>query len=212
MTIEQQLQNVLDTFVSFFKLESIKDDIYIAGGAIRDLKNNRTPKDYDIYFTNPQSGAIAKKLVSKKYPLNTNGNLDSWLEGMRLNAIFNEEFCVKPQELIGEFNFHQNMNFYHKGQLYIDRFIYQNSLVLNKKAKYPLGVLMKLPRMMELGYCINESSMTSILGQVLKLGIKSQEQFHSACPNISAGIVGYCTGLPTERELFEKSDLGQALS
>lgn len=212
MTIEKHLQKVLDTFISFFGLESISGDIYIAGGAIRDMLNKKDPKDYDIYFTNPTSAEFAKKLVTKKYFLNNNENLDSWVGGFRINAIFNEEFCVPPKLLIKEFNFHQNMNYYHNGLLFKDGSVSVTFLRINFESKYPLGTLMKIPRMVSLGYKIEECDYSRLLGQVLKLGIKSQEQFHNACPNISAGVVGYCTGLPTERELFDASEIGQALS
>lgn len=212
MNIEKDLQEVLDMVVSNLKLNSVKDKIYIAGGCIRDMFNGVIPKDYDFYFTDNASAAFAKGVVSKQLLLNNNGNLDCWVLGKRINMIFTPEFNLPPEQLIEEFNFRQNMNFYFNGKLRRAVEVFNKELVVNRNGKYPLGTLMKIPRMQELGYTVSEADMAYLLGKVLPLNIKTQEEFVKACPNISGGLVIYASKLPTAEEYFAQTDLGQALS
>lgn len=209
MNVEKDLQKVVDLVVEHLKIENFKDDIYIAGGAIRDLVNGKVPKDYDFYITNVTSAQAIKILVGKKYIFNVNGNLDTYINGYRINMVFTPEFCLKPQDLLKQFNFFQNMNFYHKGVLSLDGFVKSKELIVNPNSAYPLGTLMKIPRMVELGYTIDSAEMAFLLSKVLPLGIKSKEQFIANCPNMSGA---FSINLPTEQELFNSSEIGQALS
>lgn len=213
-TTKQRLQVVLHETVKFFQLNSVADDLYIAGGAIRDLERDKVPADYDIYVTNKASADIVRNVISRSYVTNMNGNFKIYLPplGVKLNIILNEEFNVSPEVLIHEFNFTCNQNFLHGDRLKLSNDIKYTELVLNPLCKYPLGCMVKVPRMLELGYTIDETFMMKLLGKVLPLNIQTQEEFKKACPNISGGLVSYVTGLPTAEQYFNSTELGKSLS
>jgi hypothetical protein len=104
------------------------------------------------------------------------------------------------------------MNYFYQGVVKKHPSIQDKYLALNPLCKYPVGCMMKLPRMVELGYIISENLMAQLLGKCLPLGITTVEDFKKSCPSISqTASVAWNTGLPTAQQLFDKSDLGQTL-
>jgi hypothetical protein len=210
----KQLTDVFNKFIKTYKLEVVKDDIYIAGGAIRDVFQGVRPKDYDIYACTAKAADAINNALKRRYPVNNNGNFDFWSDevGGKLNVIVNPEFIRPPEELIKEFNFTCNMNYFHRGVVRKHSDIGYKILNLNPGCKYPVGCLMKLPRMIELGYEVSELLMAQLLGKCLPLGIDTVEAFKKSCPGLSSsGGLSHATGLPTAKELFDKSQLGEAL-
>lgn len=212
--VKTTLQKILSTLVTEYKLESVADDIYIAGGAIRDLLADKAPADFDIYIANKASADVVKKALSKVAFLNANGNYNYHDHKVhaKLNVILNEEFNVAPDKLILEFNFTCNTCYFHQGVLKMPPKSYDNVLVFNPTCKYPVGCFVKIPRMLQLGYVVNDELVMMLLGKVLPLGIKTQEEFVASCPNLSAGMASHYTQLPTAKELFDASPLGESLS
>jgi hypothetical protein len=214
MKTEQKLLSVLDSTIKHFKLESVANDLYIAGGAIRDLDRDLVPKDYDIYVTNKASAEVVKAALSKNWITNSNENFDifPYDVGAKLNIILNEEFITSPEKLIKEFNFTCNQNYYHAGKLKKNMHIHHEELVLNPFCKYPLGCLVKIPRMVELGYKVKQELIMQLLGKVLPMNIQTREEFERACPNISGGLITHATGLPNAKQYFDSTELGKSLT
>ena len=214
--VEKRLKEAKDAFISnVIKDESFRDSVYLAGGCIRDLISGVEPKDWDLYCVDEATAVKLRRVLSKNISFNNNGNFD-WLDyasNYRFNIICNKEFCVSPEDLIKEFNFTCNMNYFHDNKLvtkYLPDIMYK-SLVFNRSSSYPLGCLVKLPRMQEIGYVVPEKEMFAMLGKVLILNIQTQEDFIKNCPNISNGVVAWQTRLPTAAEWFKTTGLGKEL-
>lgn len=106
MKLENVKQHIFKNIFGYVD-ESIKDKVFVAGGCIRDLLNDNTPKDYDIFCTSEE---VIDKL--KNNLLDAGASVTSEYDKY-VNLSFNRMtiqivklFTYKtPQELIDTFDF-----------------------------------------------------------------------------------------------------------
>jgi hypothetical protein len=204
-------------YAYFSLLELVGSDlsgkVYFAGGCIRDSFHGVTPKDFDTYCVDAVTQAKVIKRLNKTYfVLNSVNNFDIWHKSFRFNIITNSEFNGLPFDIVNQFNFTVNQNWYNGDHLQVDSLqdIEAKQLLVCGSCRYPLGVMVKLPRMLELGYKIDEKQFMALLGKVLPLSIQSEEEFVRHCPALSTYMI-FATGLPTAEEYLKKTGLGSVL-
>jgi hypothetical protein len=188
--------------------------VYFAGGCIRDSFHGVAPKDFDVYCIDQATQAEVRNRLTKKYILsNSVYNFDIWYKSYKFNIIANSEFFGLPSDIVKQFNFSVNQNWFNGNHLEVGslRDIADKNLFVCESCRYPLGVMVKLPRMLELGYKIDEKQFMALLGKVLPLNIQSKEEFVKHCPALSTYMIGFATGLPTAEEYLKKTGLGSVL-
>jgi hypothetical protein len=188
--------------------------VYFAGGCIRDSFHGVAPKDFDVYCIDQATQAEVRNRLTKKHILsNSVYNFDIWHKSYKFNIIANSEFFGLPSDIVKQFNFTVNQNWYNGDRLEVGSLldIKYKTLTSPQFCKYPLGVMVKLPRMLELGYKITENEFMALLGKVLPLNIQSREDFTKHCPALSSYMMGYATKLPTAEEYLKKTGLGSVL-
>jgi hypothetical protein len=93
------------------------ENAFFAGGCLRDLMTNQTPKDYDIYFFNP-TDVERVKAYFRANPLNVeessmnNFNLTLQYKGQPVVFQFITLMTGSPEATVNNFDFTMNMNFY----------------------------------------------------------------------------------------------------
>jgi hypothetical protein len=192
----------------------LSSKVYFAGGCIRDSFHGVTPKDFDVYCIDQATqGEVRSRLAKKHILSNSVHNFDIWFKNYKFNIITNSEFFGLPSDIIKQFNFTVNQNWYNGNHLEAAnlRDIRDKHLIVCEACKYPLGVMVKLLRMLELGYKIDEKQFMALLGKVLPLNIQSKEEFVKHCPALSTYMIGFATGLPSAKEYFNKTSLGKEL-
>lgn len=137
----------------------IKNKTFIAGGAIRDLLNDRIPKDYDIYFVDKESAEKFEKLAWASFHRTSIGNFNH----PTTKAQFITIVYGPPDEVVQEFDFTINTNYFCGDHLQINN--KSKDLFICDKVKYPFNALLRLSKFQEMGYKISQEEM-------IKLGIK----------------------------------------
>lgn len=147
--------------------ESILSNCFIAGGAIRSLVLGEDIKDVDIFCRTPED--LANMIESLRYGprvgsiIETENAVSFTLNGTQFQII--KVKTGTPEEVIGEFDFIMNMNYYdfstnsvyHKSLMTI----YDKKLEINPNCRNKLGTLARLEKFLSRGYKIG--SRTSLL-------------------------------------------------
>jgi hypothetical protein len=130
-TVKANIEKMYSIINDHFKYD-LRQDTFLAGGAIASLVNHQIPKDYDLFFTSDHNLAKFKAIIrvtDQKYIETDNAitfefeKKDSYIT---LNVQFIKVNVGSPEKVVKSFDFFHCMNYY-----------YNKSLVI----KYPDSIL-----------------------------------------------------------------------
>lgn len=156
MTPEQvtsHLKEVIEEVTEHIPKEFFEKNLFFAGGAVRSLANKESPKDYDVFVRNPEALAELVTLLEGKY-------LYKSINAIALKTTSGKEvqFILmttgSPEEVIGEFDFLMNMNYYVPSTDHptVNWAAYDKKLRINPKARNILGTLARIPKFVARGF------------------------------------------------------------
>ncbi len=158
---------LLDRVIPFY--EEFKYNAYIAGGAIRSLTLGEDIKDVDIFLRD-------KSLIDRLKELDgvfvSSNAISFYLDKVQYQII--TTITGSPKEVINEFDFIMNMNYYDP---YYDvcyrenrEIIHSKMLDFNPKCRNKLGTLARLEKFLNRGY------ITPNRNSILELGVALTQQ------------------------------------
>lgn len=189
---KSQLKELLPDYLQ----DEFDDEVYISGGCIYSLYNDKEPKDYDFFV---RSEAYAQKLVD--FFVTSYLDLDAAIEfkegrmkifyhkGTRVvltkNAISlgNKQIITKfigePREVINEFDFKHNM-FWHENDkietLSQWDFLDSTQLYYNEnRARDISGTIIRVHKFCERGMTISNAEMSKMLKKLREVGFTERE-------------------------------------
>lgn len=135
--------------------EIIKNNGYFAGGCIRSLILGENPKDYDIFFDNQES---VNKLKTFTFGRNFKNSITLIVGGFTFQLIKIE--AKKPSDLISEFDFSFNQNYYYRNNLYVNSYkdIINKSIEINYKCRNPFDTHFRVHKFIDRGYKLKSNS------------------------------------------------------
>lgn len=145
-------------------LSQIRNNCYLAGGAIRDIVRGREPKDFDIYFTTEFGATLMESdLIRAGFIKSDIGTL------YKGNVQFITCVCGPASEVVDTFDFTINQG--HFG------FLYENlnpgcggeDLIYVHKCRKPMAALIRVAKFIEQGYTISESELAKIGASIIQL-------------------------------------------
>lgn len=160
-----------DDFVNF-----IKDNVFVAGGALRDAARNRDSenilkdiKDYDLYFINKEAvdTFLTKFVEGKEYLYIYNELSGCYNVGMLqfVTLVYGDAITVTSM-----FDFSCNKNYSYLSNknsflpFYINFTTFKNgTIVYNIKAANPASSFMRLQKLNKLGYTLPDGEMLALL-------------------------------------------------
>lgn len=159
MTSKEILQSYMTTVANNvikeecpFKLE----DMFIAGGSIRSLTESQPINDADIFFRDSVAKSAVKEYFREHLPKSfiTENAVTIWLNGLKYQFVLTHQ--GEPLEIINEFDFTMNMNYFDfaNKQTYVHdlRSILDKRLRINLKCRNKLGTLARISKFVERGY------------------------------------------------------------
>jgi hypothetical protein len=167
--------------------EFVMEHAFLAGGAVRDLARNKTPKDWDIFFKSED----AKNEFVKRF---SSGMVETGIGNFNYaNFQFITIRWGTPEEVINTFDWNVNMLYYdflreraRNGAVW--GFYDGVYLKINTNAEKPLASLLRLPYLIEKGFRIEQDELLFALSFVSKAvnlqsseSVMDQAEFMSAC-------------------------------
>lgn len=177
------------------------ENIYVAGGAIRDSIRNDEIKDWDIFpkdyitrqammtlftketidFLNENDALYTYEFIESKFK-NLNVTVTSRLSG----KIYELQFCVikyrDPNEMIEHFDFTINQCYVDLRTIKIHSHIFNQNfkwLVPVKEIEYPLNALIRVDKFLKKGYRIYWTSYKDLAQQIVDKGNQDPEMSFS---------------------------------
>lgn len=149
------------------------DSAFFAGGCIRDLLRDQTPKDYDIFFTN-QAAVQAiddyfKRCTTVLNPFimtkNANWNLIVVIGNQHYTIQFVTCNFGNITTLVNSFDFTINSSYYDIpfGQLTVNSATLQNVLLPCSTTNKPLGALCRIPKFIKKGYEVPNNTIVTLV-------------------------------------------------
>lgn len=182
---------------------------FVAGGAIRDLFRDKTPKDWDIFFKTEAAKNEFVKRFGNEFRVTGIGNYN-FKDFQFITIRFGS-----PENVIDTFDWNVNQTFFDpkiQQLCYYDRSDY---LRINTKTEKPLSAIMRLPYMLEKGFKIGDKELLFALTFVSSVvDLKSQEAVEKQHEYMSAG--GYKCSVEgvverAVKEALKQSPLSKAL-
>ena len=157
--LESKLKDFSDEFFEVFpSLKPYKQYLFIAGGSIRSLILDEPIKDVDIFITHESVIGNIKDLLLGRGLFSDNAiNLYMWSNSLgvvKVQIITTETGL--PQEVINQFDFTMNMNYYDisSNSIYVHSMedILSKTLRVNKNCRNKLGTLARIVKFTKRGY------------------------------------------------------------
>lgn len=165
LKIKLHLDEVVMKLGELIPMDFIEKNLFISGGAIRSLVNNETPKDYDFFLKFPELLQELDQIAAFKYFYKSKNSIGFRLpDGKELQIII----CSMgtPDEVIGEFDFMNNMNYYDLSskEIIINSHAFSKTLKINTKCRNLLGTLSRIPKFVARGFVVPSIEDLTILG------------------------------------------------
>lgn len=177
--------NLKDSIVKYTKvlfesapfLLPYKDKLFIAGGCLRSIILGEQVKDLDIFCKDAQtateianSGFGFKSDNALNFTIHiqgeSTGSFTQVIESIRVQIIHNQ--VGSPQEIINQFDFTMNMNYYDFETDFINveniQDILSKTLRVNKHCRNKLGTLARIVKFVERGYKLHSKENLLELG------------------------------------------------
>lgn len=160
------LKYVADTHFSEFKDEFLSE-AYIAGGSIRSMIADEEVKDYDIFLRSDKLVARIRETKGLSY---ISDNAVSVYMGIdQIQIITN--FTAHPSDMIDEFDFTMNQNFFDPIIETIvardELSILTKQLVINKTCRNKLGTLARISKFVARGFLVPSKTDMLMLGAAI---------------------------------------------
>lgn len=159
--------NVLEEKIPFF--EEFKDNAFIAGGVIRSLVLDERVKDIDIFL---RDESLINRLKEVDGVFVSNNAISFYVDTLQYQII--TTITGSPFDIINEFDFIMNMNFYEPDRNFL--FIANEGIILNKKLEFnpkcrnKMGTLARLEKFLSRGYT------TPSRNSILEIGVALTQQ------------------------------------
>lgn len=157
--LESKLKDFSDDFFEAVpSLKPYKQYLFIAGGSIRSLILDEPIKDIDIFITYGLAVSLIEHALEGRGVISDNAiNLLMWsksLGAVKVQIITTETGL--PQEVINQFDFTMNMNYYDpsSNSIYVHSMedILSKTLRVNKNCRNKLGTLARIVKFTKRGY------------------------------------------------------------
>lgn len=145
---------------------------FCAGGAVRDIARDREPKDYDIFFKTKEAIDEFKQKFSHLTTETVLGNFN--LDDFQFITMY----YGSPTKVVAKFDWNVNQVFVnfteHKPTAWGG--VHFNDLTFNCNASYPLSALLRLPRLIEMGFKINAKEFAFVVAFIAAKGCLSSTE------------------------------------
>lgn len=185
--LKSKLQEVLWTCYNEELKELIATKTYFAGGAVRDLHRNTSPKDYDMYFVDQASVTRFFELVVnepylKKTRINNYKHTPSKTQLITLIA-------GAPADVVKQFDFTINTGFYVPSTDELVLGDEGNKLAVCEKILSPMNALARVKKFVDKGYEVDTECLIGLGIQVSEMDpIDTKDKLDDALKGISAGV------------------------
>ena len=211
--IKQHLDKIVLELSNTIPMDFIKENLFIAGGAIRSLVHNETPKDYDFFVKSPE--AIEKlKEMDFRWLYKSDNSIGLYLHESKAEVQIIICSSGTPNKVVDEFDFANNANYYDfaNDNLYLNNWVYSKQLKIQTTARNLVGTLARIPKFVERGYTLPSVEDLTVLAvrltkqePITKLSQLREEARISSCctenivlmsgieADMCYGVVGYST-------------------
>lgn len=176
LNIVESLPNELSCF--------IKENCFLAGGAIYSIHNRQKVNDYDFYFYNKEKIVELKSLI-KKLNIYLN-NETKWAITFNIKGS-TFQFITKnfgqPRDVVSKFDFYHCMNYFEFKNNFISysKKYEPNVLMFNTKCVYPFRSLERLQKFIQRGFTIKSSELIKIALAINIQKIENVEKLKDQC-------------------------------
>ena len=166
---KKMLRKILkDASIHLLGDESLLENAFIAGGAIRSIMEKEAPSDYDIFLKND---SLVDRIRGSGVFTSENA-VTFYCNEHKIQVITNE--FGKPSKIVGEFDFTMNMNYYCPVQKRIvithPVDVFNRTLRINPKCRNKVGTLVRIHKFLERGYKLqNRMDLVQIAIDISKL-------------------------------------------
>lgn len=202
LEIKRHLEQIKQEILLIVHDESLVNQMFIAGGAIRSLVNNERVSDYDIFLRNEDQIKLLNEALAYRSVMYSSKNSIGLITSTGKHLQFIVCATGTPDNVIGEFDFTCNMNYYElgSGDLEINTDTYTKQLVINSNARNSVGTLLRVGKFVAKGYL--HPSRADMVGLAVKLTKLDPIESYSDLDNYSRMNFN-----ESERQSFEV-DLG----
>lgn len=222
MTYVQQIKNIdIEPYLEPLKqttglYEFIKEHAYLAGGAVRDLIRNKTPKDFDFFFRTEEAAKEFAEKFGKQFKHTPFANYEGRYYVPKLKYDRPYQFIMMysgaPKEVVGQFDWNINM-------VWIDptfnnkpgtEYVYvEDFMSLNVNATHKFSAMERLGSFLSAGYRISPTEMQRALVIFNSIGPINSDNIPQTFSASNSGIQYVIENV--KRELMDNSKLSKYL-
>lgn len=144
----EKYEQIIDLLATKIPREFIVNNLYLAGGCVRDISNNKEPKDYDFFMRTDKTEELKELTKDNRLYISKN-SIGFNIEGKEIQIVL----CThgSPIDVTGEFDFLNNVAYYCP----ISKFplthieVYNNRLCINRNARNLMGTLGRISKFVE---------------------------------------------------------------
>jgi hypothetical protein len=146
----------------------VEHNMYLAGGAVRDLIRKIVPNDYDLFFRTDEAKDEFVRRFSramtgtpfKNFEITLNGNFKISPSKVQFITMF----TGSPEKVVGGFDWSVNMVWVDLTAKVISlAYPYSNDLYFNLDATHVFSAIERLPKFLAMGYTINHVELQKAL-------------------------------------------------
>jgi hypothetical protein len=177
----------------------IKNETFIAGGAIRSLYNGDKINDYDLYFYDEKSALEFKQIILNglnnqepfsnvdemrlNFRASTNNAFTFYIEDLNTQVQFITKFSGQPNDVVNKFDFTNSMAFYQpqtNNLVLKEEFLDANNsktLIFNNQSYTPASSFNRMLKFNKDGWVIPRVTALSIIETIANLPPDEKEKF-----------------------------------
>lgn len=161
----EELKIVLDLH------DFVMNNCFVAGGAVRDLRRNKTPKDYDIFFKTEE----AKEQFVQKF---AGYCVETGLGNFNYNDFqFITINVGSPEKVIARFDWNVNQCYFDPtDKRKFSSYYVPEYLQFNCNSDYPLSAFLRLPYLIEKGFKIEPKEFAFVAAFIQNLGLLNSSE------------------------------------
>lgn len=183
-TLKNKIEDKINTLNDVPGLVTfVNDNCFVAGGAVRDIIRNRTPKDYDIFFKTEEAKDVFIKKFGTIYDFTVTGIGNYNYKNFQFITLY----TGTPKQVTSTFDWNVNQVWY---DFQDERTYFETGydLYLNFDCEKPLSALMRLPYLLEKGYKISQTEhLKAIAFTALKVNFNDEESIAKQHEWMSSG-------------------------
>lgn len=133
--------------------EFVLENCFLAGGAVRDVILNVTPKDWDVFFRTEEAKDEFIQRFTRKMEETGIGNFNY------KDFQFITLYTGSPSHVTNKFDWNVNQQFYEFGKSMGRGYFIPKELRLNTDCEKPLAAYLRLPDMISKGFTISKEEL-----------------------------------------------------